>query len=93
MIDNAKKMFEIYHLNMLTSTGEDEKVQECWRELLGDNFINIKDKTDVPKKITELIYSVYKSQIEGGIITDAHKVTGESKPTIDDSEISNINML
>lgn len=46
IIDEARKNWEIYHINILDWVGSTAPVKRCWEELLGDHFISVEDNTD-----------------------------------------------
>ena len=46
IIDEARKNWEIYHINILDWVGSTAPVKRCWNELLGDHFISVEDNTD-----------------------------------------------
>ena len=46
IITEARKNWEIYHINILDWVGSTAPVKNCWNELLGDHFISVEDNTD-----------------------------------------------
>ena len=46
IIDEARKNWEIYHINILDWVGSTAPVKRCWTELLGEHFISVDDNTD-----------------------------------------------
>lgn len=56
LIDKAREIYNVYHLNICEAyRGKSEKTQNSWKELLGDNLINIQDHKDVSKVIVETV--------------------------------------
>ena len=56
LLDEAKKMYNVYHLNILEGNrGSGHETKSTWRELLGDHLINVKNKEDVSKIIAEIV--------------------------------------
>lgn len=56
IIDEARKNWEIYHINILDWVGKTNAVKKCWTELLGDHFISVEDNTDA--NISNMIASL-----------------------------------
>ena len=68
ILEEARKEWDVYHINILDSSGRRSVVQKCWEELLGkDHFINVEsnDNTNVSNVIAALAIKSYKEQ-DGG---------------------------
>ena len=62
IIEEARKNWEIYHINILDWVGSSAAVKNCWNELLGDHFISVNDNTDanISNMIAQLAVKHYK---------------------------------
>lgn len=71
-IDEAKKNWNIYHINILNWSGKSKRTQDCWKSLLGDNLINIDDTSNasIADIIADLAIKHYESS---KITTDLEK--------------------
>jgi len=67
ILKEAKEGWDVYHINILDSSGKRKVVQDSWKELLGDHFINVEnnDNTKVSDMIAELAIKSYKEQNSG----------------------------
>lgn len=59
LLKEAQEKYHVFHLNL-----GGEAVQESWKKLLGENNIPLRDHTEIPKKIAELILSHYSPTYE-----------------------------
>ena len=56
LLDEARKTYNVYHLNILQGAdGSNARTLSTWKELLGDNLINVKKREDVSKIIAEVV--------------------------------------
>ena len=63
MLDEARKNWDVYHINLLDSRGRRPDVKGCWEELLGDHFMSVEanDDTNVSDLIAEIVCKAAKS--------------------------------
>jgi len=65
ILNEARKNWEVYHINVMDYSGVRSSVQNQWPQLLGENFVNTQtsDGEDVPELIAGIITKCYhKSQ-------------------------------
>jgi hypothetical protein len=64
ILEEAKKGWDVYHINILDYSGRRPEVQDSWKELLGDHLINVEsgDNTKVSNVIAALAIKSYKEQ-------------------------------
>jgi len=64
ILEEAKKGWDVYHINILDYSGRRPDVQNSWKELLGDHLINVEsgDNTKVSNVIAALAIKSYKEQ-------------------------------
>lgn len=67
ILDEARKEWDIYHINILDYSGRRSVVQNSWKELLGDHFINVEsnDDANVSNVIAALAIKSYREQNGG----------------------------
>lgn len=76
IIDEARKNWDIYHINILDWVGSSAAVKNCWNELLGDHFISVDDNTDanisnmIAKLAVEHYKKYYKTQVQSATATN-----------------------
>ncbi|MBO4372126.1 MAG: hypothetical protein J5826_04260 [Bacteroidales bacterium] len=76
IIDEARKNWDIYHINILDWVGSSAAVKNCWNELLGDHFISVDDNTDanisnmIAKLAVEHYKKYYKTQGQSATATN-----------------------
>lgn len=54
LLDEAKKMYNVYHLHIMQGSAGQRSLS-YWKELLGNNCIKVEDYRDVPKVISKII--------------------------------------
>lgn len=64
LLEEAKKRYEVYHINVLHSDQAIRANRE-WKELLGENCISIQDHRDIPEVITKIICNKFKDKTAG----------------------------
>lgn len=64
ILEEARKNWDVYHINVTDYSGSRKKVKEQWKQLLGDNYVETQssDGEDVPNLIAGIITKVYKQQ-------------------------------
>lgn len=62
IFDEARKSWDIYHINVCDYSGNRKHVQDQWTQLLHENFVNTQtsDGKDVPELIAGIIIKSYK---------------------------------
>lgn len=56
MLDKAKENWDVYHINFLDRRGSYKDVPRCWKELLGDHYIEVPaDDTNVSLMIADIV--------------------------------------
>lgn len=67
IIGEAKKDWEIYHINILDYAGKMKETSRCWQELLGDHFISVESNSDtnISNMIAQIAVEHYKKQNSG----------------------------
>ncbi|SIS91773.1 hypothetical protein SAMN05421786_10390 [Chryseobacterium ureilyticum] len=61
LLEEAKKRYEIYHINVLHSD-QAMRANRDWMELLGENCISIKDHKEIPDVIKKIICEKFKNK-------------------------------
>ena len=57
LLEEAQKTYNVYHLHVKKgSNGENPKVMNGWKEILGDNLIIVEESEDIPKIIASIVY-------------------------------------
>jgi hypothetical protein len=86
ILDEARKEWDVYHINIRDYRGRASDVQKSWRELLGDHFINVEsnDDTNVSDVITALAIKSYKEQDGGNSSQDNTPQTDANAETRED---------
>ncbi|MCJ7933953.1 MAG: hypothetical protein MUW56_10040 [Chryseobacterium sp.] len=64
LLEEAKKRYEVYHINVLHS-GQAERAARGWKELLGQNCISIEDHREIPNVIKGIICGPFKNKTFG----------------------------
>jgi len=63
LLDKAREQFEVFHLHVLQgSNGNDPKVKDGWKQLLGDNVIFVQRREEVSQIIADKVLEVISSQ-------------------------------
>lgn len=61
LLKKAQEKYHVFHLNIKEGYGNRfNHIEPEWKELIGDNFINVDDHRDISKIIPEIIGSNYK---------------------------------
>lgn len=77
LIAQAQLHWDVYHINLMDYSGVSKNVQDNWKSLLGDHFINTEDAEgkDIPDLIAGIILksvgkhtNVNKVSVEDGIV-------------------------
>lgn len=61
LLEEAKKRYEIYHINVLHSD-QAIRANRDWKELLGENCISIEDHREIPDVIKKIICEKFKNK-------------------------------
>lgn len=73
LLEEAKKTYNVYHLNILEGNqGSSSRTLSTWKELLGDNLINVKKREDVSNIIADIVSK--NSKVEESIKKDTQKI-------------------
>lgn len=56
LLERAKESWDVYHINLMDWSGAVSRTQGCWKELLGDHFINTEN--DAGNDIAEIISGI-----------------------------------
>ena len=72
LLAEAEKMYDVYHLVLLHSSGAQRSVK-YWKDLLGQKCIEVNDYRDVSKVITDIVVK----NTTGGIAQHISMVNGE----------------
>lgn len=64
IIDEARKGWDIYHINICDYSGSRSATQNCWKELLSDHLINVESNDDskISNVIAALAIKSYREQ-------------------------------
>lgn len=64
ILEEARKNWDVYHINVTDYSGSRKRVKEQWKQLLGDNYVETQsaDGEDVPNLIAGIITKAYKNQ-------------------------------
>lgn len=63
ILEEAKKQWDVYHINLMDYLGQHEYVRSNWSNLLGDHVINTEDEAgkDIPNIISGIVLRSYNS--------------------------------
>ena len=78
----AQKMYDVYHLVLLHSSGA-KNSSLYWKKLLGENCIEIKDYAEVSKIITDIVVKNTTGEIAKEVVMDDIK-SENTNPGISD---------
>ncbi len=88
IIDEARKNWVIYHINILDWVGSTAPVKKCWNELLGDHFISVEGNTDanISNMIARLAIEHYNKYYKdnAATVTATNTVTNKAA-TVDNT--------
>lgn len=63
LLEKVKEKYEVFHLHMLQGcNGNDQRVKDGWKQLLGDNCIFVQRKEDVEQIIADKVSEVVSQQ-------------------------------
>lgn len=67
ILDETRKDWDVYHINILDYRGKRSDVQDSWKQLLGDHLINVEsnDDANVSNVIAVLAIESYREQNGG----------------------------
>ncbi len=84
IIDEARKNWEIYHINILDWVGSTAPVKRCWEELLGDHFISVEDNTDanISNMIARLAIEHYNKYYKDNATATATNTAANNVTTV-----------
>ena len=83
ILDEARKGWDVYHINILDYRGMRSDVQDYWKQLLGDHFINVEsgNNNNVSNVIAVLAIKSYREQNGGDSPQDNAPQTDASAET------------
>ena len=83
ILDEARKGWDVYHINILDYRGMRSDVQDYWKQLLGDHFINVEsgNNNNVSNVIAVLAIKSYREQNGGDSPQDNTPQTDASAET------------
>lgn len=85
ILSEARKSWNVYHINVTDWSGSRNAVKSQWKQLLGDNFIETQSETgeDVPNLIAGIVIKEYNKTPEVTILNEEN-LNEETivKPTI-----------
>lgn len=88
IIDEARKNWVIYHINILDWVGSTAPVKKCWNELLGDHFISVECNADanISNMIARLAIEHYNKYYKdnAAMVTATNTVTNKAA-TVDNT--------
>lgn len=72
LLEEARRTWDVYHINCTDYSGKLPRTQETWREYLGEDFINTQTSTgeDIVNIIPSLVLQSYKGKDEEILIGD-----------------------
>lgn len=91
IIDEARKNWEIYHINILDWVGSTAPVKRCWEELLGDHFISVEDNTDanISNMIARLAIEHYNKYYKDNATATATNTAANNVTTVAENTTDN----
>ena len=98
LLDMAREMYEVYHLHLKQgSNGNDPRVIDEWKQLMGDNLIIIDRKEDTSSEISRIVVENYKkipevettqlNVVEDSKSNETINIVPDSKTDVDEVEI------
>ena len=72
ILNEARKNWNVYHINVTDWSGSRKRVKDQWKQLLGDNFIETQSDRgeDVPNLIAGIVINEYKKNPETNLLTE-----------------------
>lgn len=79
ILEEARRNWNVFHINVRDYSGVREKVQSQWAQLLGENFVNTQSSNgeDVPELIAGIITKCYKENKPTSVIVESTDLTKE----------------
>lgn len=72
ILDLAKAKYDVYHIHICeTWAGSRSSTKNDWKQILGDNFIEVQLKTQVPKIIAEIVAKSGRGKDQTAVKTEA----------------------
>lgn len=61
LLEEARRTWEVYHINCIDWSGKDQRTQNTWKDYLGEDFINTQTSTgtDIYRIIPKLVLQSY----------------------------------
>lgn len=84
LLDEARKSWDVYHINVVDYSGIQPRVQNQWKETLGDHLINTesRDGKDIPDIIAGIILKAYKESSDASdILVDSAEAVHVPTPS------------
>lgn len=82
----AQKYYHVYHINMMHGIGATERSHNYWKQLLGDNCIEITNPKEVAETVANIVVKHYKEDYMGATL-DEQFPTEEDKTDFTDAFI------
>lgn len=84
LLDEARKSWDVYHINVVDYSGIQPRVQNQWKQTLGDHLINTesRDGKDIPDIIAGIILKAYKESSDASdILVDSAEAVHVPTPS------------
>lgn len=80
ILEEARKNWDVYHINIIDYSGSRSRVQNQWKQTLGENFVNTQSATgdDVPELIAGIITKSYKDNTKS-VLVESVNLNEETK--------------
>jgi len=88
LLDKAKEMYEVYHLHLRQgSNGNNQRVMDGWKQLMGENLIIIDRKEDVSSTISDIVIS-HNIEVESDVSSKVINKIKEELPEVNDNNVT-----
>lgn len=84
LLDEARKSWDVYHINVVDYSGIQPRVQNQWKQTLGNHLINTesRDGKDIPDIIAGIILKAYKESSDASdILVDSAEAVHVPTPS------------
>ncbi len=82
LLEKAQEKYEVFHLHLLQgANGNNQRVKDGWKQLLGDNCIFVQRREEIAQVIADTVVEVINAQ-KGG----TEQVTPSTEPTKEETE-------
>lgn len=55
LLSEARRTYNVFHLHVLTSTGQSTRIQKYWKDLMGENVIIVEDYNNIAEIIASTV--------------------------------------